>query len=712
MQLGLRIALAPKTATGGGSAPLSDFSGTIDTDGFRFDFVETAPTEFDPVSDPQILRVTRGAGGYDATGAAVTVTDDILITKRMRQRYPNEASLEASRAAVAQILYSGDTCADVTTNNSTRTVEKVLHAWIMQEDEVIDASEDLTVRWVASHVHGRNGSMVATSKVTISDGVTTLDSGEKSSMTGTYTSTVTGYSCPCYEHTFTAAQLATLSNGALTIDAYHKPWLGALWQASVDGAGATYPSAYADGPLQYTKVAAFTWFGVNPDGATGTPAGQATKALALSNAYATLQLAMAAAKASDLTGKRIVIATGTTANAVLNDELYNQTQTGGAIYISSAVSGTKVIMDDTGANDGTMLADHVIFEDIHFKKTAGGNYTQFSNRADLDGNMFTNSLGFRRCTIDANSNGQSTSYFANCGRVVFEDSSQTAYDAFDGDLACHIRAIGSSGMAGENFASHIVSQSVRSTGIFLKNQGGSSKTVKPDPCLFWFTELLGNNGNNCLNTDSLDIIHGVHVVGCLAEHTSSDAKVMFEIGTQYQNQKNNYMIAHCTLVGTELGMKFDNYGDGTVSSNGQIIVKNSVISGMEFKTDLDSKASPVGVPDGGRGAWEESAYLVNSGYFVALQTSAHQSGVATPDGEYRGLGSVWNDQTATNVAVVDDQSYGLGSGGNAGGGDYHINAGRSELPAIPAAFLMVNKDLDGNTLTAGSAIPGALQASS
>jgi hypothetical protein len=71
-----------------------------------------APT-FTPDTAPVTLAVTRQ--GFDATGATASYADTLVVTKRVRQPYPNQATLTATTVSLSDYVYSTDTVVGVTT---------------------------------------------------------------------------------------------------------------------------------------------------------------------------------------------------------------------------------------------------------------------------------------------------------------------------------------------------------------------------------------------------------------------------------------------------------------------------------------------------------------------------------------------------------------------------------------------------------------------
>lgn len=125
-------------------------------------------------SDLSLSPATVLRAGYDETGSAVTHTDTVYLTKRVRQVYPNQASFTTDKVALSEYVLSTDTIVGAT-NNSTLTSPKPIANWAMPQRLVVGS----TVHWEipAFHYFARAnavsiGKQVACIKVRANDGTT------------------------------------------------------------------------------------------------------------------------------------------------------------------------------------------------------------------------------------------------------------------------------------------------------------------------------------------------------------------------------------------------------------------------------------------------------------------------------------------------------------------------------------------------------------
>ena len=144
---------------GAPSAPIS----AVAADGWQAAMVTPAELAFAPVS------VSRQ--GFSAAGAATTIAEQLLTTKRVRQAYPNHALLTADAVALSDYVYSTDTIAGVT-NNSAETSPRPIANWIMPHRLVVGNALEAEV--AAFHRNASGGKQVACVVFSASDGTTTV----------------------------------------------------------------------------------------------------------------------------------------------------------------------------------------------------------------------------------------------------------------------------------------------------------------------------------------------------------------------------------------------------------------------------------------------------------------------------------------------------------------------------------------------------------
>ena len=159
--LGLGASALGVIARTGAAAPAAPIS-AVAADGWQATMITPAELAFSPVS------VSRQ--GFTAAGAATTIVETLLTTKRVRQAYPNHALLTADAVALSDYVYSTDTIAGVT-NNSAETSPKPVANWIMPHRLVVGNALEAEV--AAFHRNASGGKQVACVVFTASDGTNT-----------------------------------------------------------------------------------------------------------------------------------------------------------------------------------------------------------------------------------------------------------------------------------------------------------------------------------------------------------------------------------------------------------------------------------------------------------------------------------------------------------------------------------------------------------
>jgi hypothetical protein len=172
-----------------------------------------APAElsFDPV--------TVQRQGFDATGAATTITDTLYTMKRVRQPYPNENSLTADKVTLGEYIYSTDTIAGVT-NSSTETSPKPVCAWTMEARRLVGNSIDWEI--IAFHINGRGRQFVPCVQVRATDGTTTT-AWQTVSTTSLSTHAEDANPIEVFAGTL---DITALASGVVTLEAQVPPFIG------------------------------------------------------------------------------------------------------------------------------------------------------------------------------------------------------------------------------------------------------------------------------------------------------------------------------------------------------------------------------------------------------------------------------------------------------------------------------------------------------
>jgi hypothetical protein len=162
MGLSLGLRLGGSWIGGGAAVPIPANFQSVNADGWSVTYA--SPPTFDPVGSPEFFTVLRD--GYDATGAATTIAENLVCTRRARQVFPNQASLTTDQVALSDYIYSTDIITGVT-NNSTETSPKPVANWALADRGV--CGDTLHLELVAFH---RNG--VAAVEFRATDGTTTV----------------------------------------------------------------------------------------------------------------------------------------------------------------------------------------------------------------------------------------------------------------------------------------------------------------------------------------------------------------------------------------------------------------------------------------------------------------------------------------------------------------------------------------------------------
>ncbi|MDO9640855.1 MAG: hypothetical protein Q7J44_20175 [Pseudotabrizicola sp.] len=282
---GLSLGLVPVILPEHGSqAPANTPFQTVNADGWTV-----------AASDPAAAvaqAVTVQRQGFDAAGSAVTVTNGLTCTKRLRLPFPDQASLTAGGAVLSDYVYAGDMIAGVT-NASERPYPAPIAHWLRPDREII-ADSTYTARLVVAHAHARNGRPVAAVKFIITDGATTVE--QTVSVLTPITYSASGFTVP---HFAAGLDLSGFANGAtLTVDAVIYPWVGAAFTISTDADAYPSPNLTTLRALCNRTGAFGTAYAyVDAAGAGATPTVSTNPATAAANPYATLDAAATALRA-------------------------------------------------------------------------------------------------------------------------------------------------------------------------------------------------------------------------------------------------------------------------------------------------------------------------------------------------------------------------------------------------------------------------------
>lgn len=225
-------------------------TGTIAADGWSA--MTASPQDLSFASIP----VARA--GFDQSGGATTWQESVLLTKRVRQPFPNEAAFTPDRVAMSDYVYAGD-AVEGFTNNSVETSPLAIAAWIMPARELVGE----TVHWeiTAFHRDARAdpasgiGRQVAAVRVRANNGTETSP-WQTIGETAISTLCQDASAIECFQGDL---DIAALADGAFWLEAEVFPWFG--------GAGSVLKSEGRTAQREFSR----RWFCKNPARALNPP---------------------------------------------------------------------------------------------------------------------------------------------------------------------------------------------------------------------------------------------------------------------------------------------------------------------------------------------------------------------------------------------------------------------------------------------------------
>ncbi|WP_115366007.1 hypothetical protein [Alteripontixanthobacter maritimus] len=236
----------------GGAVPVAPWqpTGAVGTDGWS---VTTASPR-----DLSFAAVPVDRAGFDQTGMATTWKESVLLTKRVRQAYPDEAAFTADRIAVSDYIYAED-IAKGFTNGSLETSPPPIAAWIMPACELVAGS----VHWeiAAYHRDARSdpitgvGRQVAAVRVRANNG-TEASPWQTVGKTSISTLCQDASAMECFEGDL---DIGALADGPFWLEAEVFPWFG--------GTGSVLKSEARTGQREFSR----RWFCKNVTRAANPP---------------------------------------------------------------------------------------------------------------------------------------------------------------------------------------------------------------------------------------------------------------------------------------------------------------------------------------------------------------------------------------------------------------------------------------------------------
>lgn len=672
---------------------------TINANGWEADY--NTPGTFDPYSNPEVLQISRS--GYDTAGDPTTVVDTLTIMSRVRQAYPNQASWTASKVALSDVIYSGDSIPGVT-NNSTRSYPKPQAMWLNHDLDVARSST-YTVRLAVAHAHARNGRPVAAVRFSATDGTTTVYQTITSMTSSSYMAS--GLSVPCFE---ASMDISSLNTGALiTFDAEIRPWVGDSFTISTDAD--TYPSAHLtvlkvlnDRDDSYGTSYAY----VDPVlGNDGTGVASDTPATAAASPFATVPAAGTAIISynntnygrNNLSGGIIRLEEGTTVHASFG--WYAVGDIPLVIEAADAADKATTIFQDAGSSLSNGFPDLVKFKNITLQRS-GGAYIFLDNNATLDG---VNMMVAENCTFDAN--GASTPY----GAWVYRPGRFWVINC-DGDDCGQCRrfssvykasiCVGSGAGSLQGHTYHAVGCKDLDSEVFDISTSGQEHE-KGTMFFGWNYFSQATNGTRCLYIQEEIDDRGLAIVGNVFEQAGGVSAPILSISADSITETADNVNNMCnTIVGSRTNFLYNDIGSVAVNKTGR----------CRFNVDYlwNSKDDTFSPENGNRtGNWQVQ-YRVGFRGNTILEGSSGSDEFGQGNfwlGEIAAIGDITGSSgTPIDADWVDDQSF---QASGSGDGDYRPG-GSNGLANIEAGLAPYSVDQNGTTIpNDGTGLVGALQ---
>jgi hypothetical protein len=693
MYIGIPFGQAPRQA---GSPPPPDLPFDINADGWTVTY--PSPPTFDPVGSPETFTVLRP--GFDTTGAATTHADTITLMKRIRQPYPNQASLTADLAAMSDFVYASDTILGAT-NSSTRPAPTPIAMWVSRDLQHIRPGENLVARLSAIHAHGRNGKPVAAIRFIATDGTNTVE------QTVTTMSSRQWAASGLYGAYFECnIDVSTLNQGALcTLDAIIYPWVGTPFRLSADADA--YPSVnLTTQRFLCDRTGAYGTAYAYVDGVGGgTPAVSTNAATAATTPYATVAAAATAIQTynnanfgrNSASGGIIRLKPGTHARTNFSSVVVTDVPL--VIEADSPANKATVIFTDNAVTQSNGIPDKTVWRNMTFRKL--GASVQF-----LDANAAIANIGFlcalENIHIDQNSQSAYDAWIYRLGRLWLEDVTGGWANIFNvfSTTSKHVHMVGCQGAWNAMGAYHLFA--TRLTAARVQAQAGLANAAPTKGMHIAYCHLTNSAQQGIITYNEPVDGRGFGIAMTVLEQTAGLTQVALNLSTDASDACQNAVRVGVTAVGARTNTIYQDAGTTYVDKSGYEV--GCVHRGRNCKADL------FGTPSGARtGNWP-SVFQVGMRHNAVIrggEDGAPPGATGAWVGEVVALGGQYGTDAAPLAAAwTNDASF---DGSRAGGGDYTPGAG-SVLGALPGGFVHYPIDMLGRAVPVdGTAVVGALQ---
>ncbi len=656
-------------------------------------------------ADLALAPVAVQRSGYDAAGAVVAVNDTLLTTKRVRQPYPNQATLTAADVALSDVVLAGDVIAGVT-NNSTLASPKPIANWAMLARALVGNS--LTLEVTGNHLFARGGRPFACVVFSVSDGTTTVTATASAL-------TVSGHVGDRNAVQVFAATLdiSALATGVITANAKVYPWVGG--PASVlDSAASSVEREFS--PRRFYKDAAR--FAAPPlayVASTGSDAGgvvSTNAATASATPFLTVQgaidglLTASGVSGGYLDGCRIRVKDGVNLGA---SAAVAKAQRCAALVIERDPNVTKAAAVVTMANtwrprlgvgtlQGGLTEGAVLLRDLSFSR--GGLFTFQGEAANQLNVQFADDVLFAN-------NGNNAALIANA-HLRIDGMTITGHAAALFNAGTYevrmLRGVRIDAMANAAWEGWLtLGCTLTAPGNFTQGtRTASGAIVQFNQFLkLAHTSAVFDIGGSTSETgvsfsgNLIEVIHTTTSTPALRLSSDSGTGSLTHVLADNNSIVGHYQAGRCNLF----------YDENTTTGRSHTLcrVRNSIVSAYYNKGD-------VFVTNSARvGNWSE-LHAVSGPANWALWVNPGVSSIGATEGQaYAGVGASWassnvtmNDPLFVNNQATKTNGTTSAAVAGAGGGDYSLQAGSGAIGMVSAAGEVFSFGLAGGARDRGA----------
>ena len=652
------------------------------------------PAAFDPSSSPEYLSVTRS--GYDGTGSVTTFDENVVVTARVREPYPDQDTLTTDTVSLSEPVFASDTLVDIT-NSSTLVAPKPVCVFSRPDHTLVGDTVDVAVCAFSGMPKG--GEPVAAVVFSATDGTTTVTQTVTEMSVSDWGVADAGGKVLEYAASIDVSSLN--DDVEITVDAKVYPHVGAQYADSsrnLDfnnmGEGSNRRWTTQRFYRKSTHVPIYAYVSTTGNDLTGMTS--TTTAIAEASPFATIAAAVDAIQAADgsrVDGHVVRLMAGT------HQEWGGATSSAVAQYsyltIERGPAATRdtVILQPTADTD-VLDVDYIKFtgitmqrvSDYQFNVPVGANRPIEATYA---------STWVHDCVVDNIGYTGTQRFFSTSFEGVWtQNLCQNIGDLFDTQkqLFTSLRGNDLEDTANGIEVSAFIGNRLQDCTPAIATDGPD--VVRDDGSVIAFNQFLDCEYPILLSTALIE--YGAAIIQNLFEVTGSTENRCIQWGaesTAPANTMNNIIVMHNTVAAQGDSGRVNLFYDddpGNIHYFTNTYVRGNCFGQLNIKTDVFSatlNGANVGnwharYGSGYSGNWTQSTEEFNQ-EFPGMSSDI-------PDGDYTYTGYDFTFENYQGVTYDGVSSPVAG----AGGGDYHLSAGSRGEGGTPRYLTF---DLEGYT---------------